>query len=194
MDVRSGPTGRDGKGTAADGDVRRARVYVASPLGFTVPTRFYYEAELLPRLVDAGWEVLDPWEDEDGRFAAALGRGRAHADSATRRDELAKVDAELGARNVASIRSSDGVLAVLDGTDVDSGTAAEIGFAFALGKPVVGLRTDFRQSGENEGCSVNLQVDHFVRASGGTIEATLEEAIAALSRALAAKPVTGGQR
>lgn len=36
------------------------------------------------------------------------------------------------------------VLAVLDGADTDSGTAWEAGYAVAKGKPVIGLRTDWR--------------------------------------------------
>lgn len=39
---------------------------------------------------------------------------------------------------------SDVLLAVLDGSDVDSGVAFEMGVAHALGKTVVGVRTDFR--------------------------------------------------
>ena len=61
------------------------------------------------------------------------------------------------------------MVAVLDGPDVDSGTAAEIGFASALGKPIVGYRSDLRLSGDNEGTTVNLQVEYFVRKTGGTI-------------------------
>jgi nucleoside 2-deoxyribosyltransferase len=61
------------------------------------------------------------------------------------------------------------VFAVLDGTDVDSGTAAEIGYAFAKGKPILGYRGDFRLSADNDGSIVNLQVEYFIRASGGTI-------------------------
>ena len=61
------------------------------------------------------------------------------------------------------------VLAVLDGTDVDSGTAAEIGYAFAKGRPILGYRGDFRLSADNEGSTVNLQVEYFITASGGTI-------------------------
>ena len=63
----------------------------------------------------------------------------------------------------------DGVVAVLDGADVDSGTAAEIGYAFARGKLIVGYRGDFRLSADNEGGIVNLQVEYFIRQSGGTI-------------------------
>jgi len=36
------------------------------------------------------------------------------------------------------------MVAVLDGADIDSGTAFEIGFFKAKGKPVIGLRTDSR--------------------------------------------------
>ena len=40
----------------------RARRYVASPLGFSVPTRLFYETRLLTGLAEAGFAVLDPWE------------------------------------------------------------------------------------------------------------------------------------
>jgi nucleoside 2-deoxyribosyltransferase len=36
------------------------------------------------------------------------------------------------------------VIALLDGQDVDSGTAVELGYAFAKGKKIFGLLTDFR--------------------------------------------------
>ena len=39
--------------------------------------------------------------------------------------------------------ASDVANAVLDGTDVDSGTASEIGYAFAKGKAIVGYRGVF---------------------------------------------------
>jgi nucleoside 2-deoxyribosyltransferase len=42
-------------------------------------------------------------------------------------------------------RQADLVLAVLDGADADSGVAYEVGYAAALGKRVIGIRTDFRQ-------------------------------------------------
>ena len=70
---------------------------------------------------------------------------------------------------------------MLDGTDVDSGTAAEIGYAFARGKNILGYRGDFRLSADNEGATVNLQVEYFIRESGGDIIT----AFAALPAALA---------
>jgi nucleoside 2-deoxyribosyltransferase len=60
-------------------------------------------------------------------------------------------------KNLKGIEKSDIIVAVLDGADVDSGTAWEIGYAFAKGKPVIGLRTDFRSLGI-EG-TVNLMIE-----------------------------------
>jgi nucleoside 2-deoxyribosyltransferase len=75
-----------------------------------------------------------------------------------------------------------GVLAILDGHDVDSGTAAEIGYAAALARPIVGLRTDLRVTGDNEATLVNLQVEWFIVESGGVLTTALDQAIAALVR------------
>jgi nucleoside 2-deoxyribosyltransferase len=76
------------------------------------------------------------------------------------------------------------MLAVLDGPDVDSGTAAEIGYAAKAGLVIVGLRTDTRRTGDNEGVVVNLQVEYFIRASGGSVQATLGDAVGELARLL----------
>lgn len=57
--------------------------------------------------------------------------------------------------SLKSILESDVVIAILEGPDVDAGTCVEIGYAHANGKPIVGLRTDFRAS-EDKG--VNLMV------------------------------------
>ncbi len=66
------------------------------------------------------------------------------------------------------------LLAVLDGAEVDSGTAAEAGFAVGLRKRCSGLRTDWRDSGEF-GLPVNLQVLHFIERSGGKLFRKIEE-------------------
>ena len=85
-----------------------------------------------------------------------------------------KKNFEMGKRNSEAIKSSDGVVAVLDGVDIDSGTASEIGYAYGLGKIIVGYRGDFRLSSDNEGSIVNLQVEYFIRDSGGQIVNTAE--------------------
>ena len=85
-------------------------------------------------------------------------------------------------RGLASaIRSCSLLAAVLDGQEVDSGVAAEVGYACALGIPCFGLRTDLRTSGEAE-VTVNLQVEYFLQESGGRLVSTLDALIDALAR------------
>jgi len=155
----------------------RARVYVASPLGFAEAGRHFSEAVLLPFIRGLGYDVLDPWAFTDPRRIAAV---RAMPDGAERRDAWRRLNREIGATNLAAIDGARGVVAVLDGVDVDSGTAAEIGYAFARGKLIVGYRGDFRLSADNEGGIVNLQVEYFIRESGGTIVDRYEDLAACL--------------
>lgn len=152
------------------------KLYLASPLGFAASTQGFM-AELVDRL-GAHVTVLNPW-DTSG-FDDLVSRAFSATDHAERHRLWDEVNTGLGAANEASIRAADGVVAVLDGVDVDSGTASEIGFAYALGKPILGLRTDYRQSGENERALVNLQVQYFIHASGGTIERNVDDLLAAV--------------
>lgn len=59
---------------------------------------------------------------------------------------------ELHANEFADI-----IVANLDGIDVDSGTAWEIGYAVARGKSIIGIRTDWRAFSPNE--RVNLMIE-----------------------------------
>jgi nucleoside 2-deoxyribosyltransferase len=154
----------------------RPKLYLAGPLGFTESGRLYHETVLVPAVVAAGFEPLDPWdvvEEIAEVFALPVGDPQ-------RVERLPGVNRRIGGRNAEMIRECSGVLALLDGSDVDSGTAAETGYAAALGRPVVGLRSDIRTAGDNEAAIVNLQVEWFVEESGGRLTSTLEEAIAAL--------------
>ena len=80
--------------------------------------------------------------------------------------------AKIFAGDVHGLDDADGVVAVLDGSDVDSGTAWECGYAYAKGKPIFGLRTDTRIYGKEE--KVNLMVQVPCRALAGTIANLLE--------------------
>ena len=143
-----------------------AKIYMAGPLGFSEAGRLFYNSVLVPFVAGLGYDVLDPWTLTDAR------RIRAVQDvpyGPAKRDAWRALNLEMGATNRAAIDAAGAVVAVLDGTDVDSGTAAEIGYAFARGKLIVGYRGDFRLSADNEGSTVNLQVEYFIRASGGTI-------------------------
>ena len=156
----------------------RARVYVASPLGFSQAGRHFSESVLLPFLRGLDLEVLDPWGLTDPGELAAV---EAMPYGVERRDAWRRLNREIGARNRSAIDGARAVVAVLDGVDVDSGTAAEIGYAFARGKLIVGYRGDFRLSADNEGGAVNLQVEYFIRESGGAIVTRYED----LARGLA---------
>jgi nucleoside 2-deoxyribosyltransferase len=155
-----------------------ARIYMASPLGFSEAGRHFSDSVLVPFVRRLGFEVLDPWSSTDrGKLAAVQAMPEAEA----RRAAWRALNREIGASNRAAIDASHAVVAVLDGVDVDSGTAAEIGYAFARGKLIVGYRGDFRLSADNEGGTVNLQVEYFIRESGGTIVVRHEDLAPALA-------------
>lgn len=160
--------------------MKRKRVYLASPLGFAVSTRGFME--YLVGELEALVDVSNPWDDTrfDDEFAAV-----AELDSRSEIEtRLARVNNELGRANAERIDDADAVFAILDGVDIDSGTAAEIGYAFARGKYVCGLRTDFRLAGDNAGAIVNLQVQYFIEASGGRVVTSVNDFVA-LARSLA---------
>ncbi|MBN1167038.1 MAG: nucleoside 2-deoxyribosyltransferase [Methanospirillaceae archaeon] len=63
----------------------------------------------------------------------------------------------LFSKNLQALKRSDIVVAVIDGADADSGTAWEMGYAYAQGKPVIAIRSDFRMAGMYE--KVNLMLE-----------------------------------
>lgn len=158
--VRSAPPSGDG-----------VRVYVASPLGFSAPGRLWNEQVLLPSLSAAGLTALDPWSKVDH-----ISRAMQVDDPAERLAALQEANRIVGRLNEEMIRGCVGLIAILDGTDVDSGTAAEIGFAAALGLVLVGLKTDVRVCADNVGSKVNLQIEHWIRESGGAIHESVAAA------------------
>ena len=153
--------------------VARKRIYLASPLGFADSTRAFM-SELVVSL-EATVDVENPWDDL--RFAEEFA-AIEHIDSvAERRERLGAINQEIGRSNAARIDRCAALFAILDGVDVDSGTAAEIGYAFARGKFICGLRTDFRLAGDNEAAIVNLQVQYFIDATGGKVVRTAAELV-----------------
>jgi nucleoside 2-deoxyribosyltransferase len=149
---------------------RRARAYIASPLGFSQAGRAYYTEHYLPALREHV-EPVDPWTlSLPDEFAAAAADGRER-----------EFGLEVGARNARAIADSQLVIAHLDGQEVDAGTASEVGYAAALGLPCVGVRSDLRSSGE-PGMRVNLQLEAFVALSGGFLALSLEELCSRLAQ------------
>lgn len=142
--------------------MKKLKAYLASPYGFAESTKYFMDKVYVPALKEVV-EVINPWElTSDSEVAEALNKG-----------VLGKFYVEIGRRNKAAIDSADIVIAALDGQEVDSGTAAEIGYAAGVGKKIFGYRGDFRQTGEKE-ATVNLQVEYFITNSGGEIVSDLE--------------------
>ena len=155
------------------------KVYLAGPLGFSEAGRHFQGGVLLPLLRGIGLEVIDPWaltDPAEPLIVAVMPAGEARVVA------WRMLNLVIGARNVVAIDDCEAVVAILDGVDVDSGTSAEIGYAFARGKRIFGYRGDFRLSSDNEGAAVNLQVEYFILASGGDIATS----VAALAEAIGA--------
>ena len=150
-------------------------MYLAGPDGFTSAGSKWHRDVVVPAVSAAGMEPLSPWDHFQPDFAALA----AMPPGPDRLEAYRELDFRVGAANAALIGRSAAVLAVLDGTDVDSGTAAEIGYA-SVRIPIVGLRTDIRPAGDNEGATVNLQVEYFITQSGGAVYRDLPAAVQAL--------------
>jgi nucleoside 2-deoxyribosyltransferase len=94
------------------------KLYFAGPL-FSTAERTW-NAEVTGALRAAGHEVFLPQEQEPGKDAAGI-----------------------FATDVGGIDWADGLVAIMDGADPDSGTSWEVGYAFRR-KPIVLVRTDIR--------------------------------------------------
>lgn len=164
--------------TPAVNYVNGKRIYLASPLGFSEAGARFIREVLTPELSRLGGHVVNPFDLVDKDRILKISSMPAGSD---RVKEWRLLNAEIGKLNQQNIETCDVVFAVLDGPDVDSGTASEIGYAYARQKLIVGYRGDFRLSADNEGGVVNLQVEHFIRASGGTIVSKVSEIAEAFS-------------
>ncbi|WAI02506.1 nucleoside 2-deoxyribosyltransferase [Methanogenium organophilum] len=119
-------------------DFARYRVYLAAPL-FSEAERAYNRS-VVALLREHLFSVHLPQECGD----SSAERSAAHTN-------------DIFTENLAALSEADLVVAVIDGADADSGTAWEMGYAYAQGTPVVALRTDFRQVGATE--KVNLMLE-----------------------------------
>ena len=119
------------------------RVYLAGPL-FTAAERRYL-AGVRDRLrALPGVEVLWPGDLFVDVDLDAMG---------------ASAKRHIFNRCLEELSGSDMVVALLDGTQVDDGTAWEIGYAFARDLPIWGLRTDFRRAGDTGHSLVNCMIE-----------------------------------
>lgn len=167
-----------GETRSSETEATPTRVYIASPLGFTASTE-HFRAQLACAVAEAGVIVIDPWrkDDEINRLLNALGSTRDAVEQQRHYTDLMRY---AGARNRRDIDSADGVVAVLDGPDAESGTASEVGYAAANGKWILGFRNDMRRTGEGPMSQASLQVEYFIDFSGGAIVHTIDALAAAV--------------
>ena len=150
--------------------MNRKRIYLAGPLGFSELGRKGVDT-LAALLADLGHVAVDPFSLTP---PADIDRIQGLSTLEAQRAAWRNLNRRIGETNVRAIDNCDLVLAVLDGPDVDSGTAAEVGYAYAKGKTIIGYRGDFRLAADNLGSTVNLQVEYFILASGGDIVTSLD--------------------
>ncbi|GIO23606.1 nucleoside 2-deoxyribosyltransferase [Oceanobacillus sp. J11TS1] len=101
---------------------------------------------------------------------------------------------QVAEADLSKLEESDVLIAVLDGVEVDSGVAAEIGAFSMLNRPIVGVFTDTRQQGrdnqkkldalvedalENQFIYRNLFLVGLVKRNG-VITSSIEEAVEAV--------------
>ncbi len=141
-------------------------VYVAGPLFSQA------EREFLVRMVDtlscaSGLDANDDFfiPHRDG---GELGKG-------PKRLDIFNLD-------LTSLNNAGIVIALLDGQDVDSGTCIELGYAYAKGKKIFGIITDFRSycTNDHEPHRPNLMV-WGVCEQGNTVFHNLEELASAFA-------------
>lgn len=125
-----------------------------------------------------GVELYVPQEND------AINDKSAYADSIT-----------IAGADMDKLEESDILIAVIDGVEIDSGVAAEIGAFYMTGKPIFALYTDVRQQGrdndkkikaliddgvENQFMYRNLFVVGLIKKSKGNIYFTVDELIEGL--------------
>lgn len=156
-----------------------AKMYLAGGYGFKEINRIGIVP--LINILSKNFDLILPFER-----AAHLGRQIADLEkelkSATPKISPAEIikrieqlNFAIGQGNENYILEADRIFAILDGSDQDAGTAAECGFGYAHGKLVDGYRGDFRPTGENSATKASLQLEYFIKKSGGQIFTSFRE-------------------
>lgn len=133
------------------------KIYQAGPL-FSEAEQQWHRA-FKARLLSAGYEVIWPYELFSPDDVKAWGE-----DAPRRIMEADK----------AALDTCDSVVALLDGCQVDDGTAWEIGYAYARNKPVFGIRTDFRNGGDTRHSCVNAMIEGSCKGIARSVDELLQ--------------------
>lgn len=128
-------------------------IYQAGPL-FTQAEKDFHRA-LSAALRAAGHTVIWPGDRISEAAIAASGSGAMTLIFTTCREDIDRCTA---------------VAALLDGPQVDDGTAWEIGYAHAKGLPIYGLRTDTRAAGDTRFNRMNSMIEGCLSGLAGSVE------------------------
>lgn len=122
----------------------RPLVYVAGPL-FDEGERWWIET-VEQRVAAAGFATFLPHRDNPPKTADNVG--------------------EIFANDRDGIDRCQVVVASLNGVATDDGTAWELGYAYARGKHIIGLHTDWRRRFDHEVVNLMLEcsIDRMVRS------------------------------
>lgn len=131
------------------------KIYLAGPL-FTTGERIF-NRELAGSLSESGFDIFLP-QKECGGLNDPEGIFRKCCEG---------------------LQWADIVVSVLEGSDADSGTAWETGYAFGKGVPVIGVRTDFRLQGDDRGLNLMLSRSCTVLIERSSLEDSSPAEIAA---------------
>ncbi len=108
-------------------------IYIAGPL-FNAHERTYLEL-IAAELEGHGYDCFLPHRDQSGIDESELeGTDMSQAT----KDKIFNND-------LTALKRADLTVALITGQDIDSGTAAEIGFTFANGKPVIAVTAHERR-------------------------------------------------
>ena len=121
-------------GVSSPRPARKRRIYLANALGFSESDRFVLN-HMRAELESLGVDVWEPFS----KCAGLQPR-------------------EVGQHCLMGIRESDGVFAIVNGSPPDEGVMVEIGYAYALDKPVFLFRDDKRVCADTAAYPVNVMV------------------------------------
>ena len=107
------------------------KIYVAGPLFSEAEKQ--YNGYLSKHLEDMGFEIFLPQRDGH-KLSELLANGESESFAM----------GKIFNRDISEIQKSDIVIFVMDGRVPDDGACVEIGYAYAMGKECIGLKTDPR--------------------------------------------------
>ena len=109
------------------------RIYIAGPLFNIHETRFL--EDIAKELESNGYQCFLPHRDQSGINESELEKTEM---SEATKDRIFNNDLD-------ALKGSDITVALITGWDIDSGTAGEIGYTFACGKPIVAIDASERR-------------------------------------------------